>query len=743
MKRLMVVLAIAGCGVGAGAESELLADEDDAIASPKPWRTWWKTRLFSMPSPTRQLANLPGLCEVELGGCGLEPRFAQLSTGMATTCGVMTDHTLWCWGDNSRGQFGNGSTLLHDEPIQIGGDNDWSSVATAFNHTCAVKLDGSLWCWGSDDVGMLGVGGLGDRHVPVRVGSSMDWVAVATGMKTTCGVRRSGSLWCWGQLVPEAATGNRSFEGPLSAVPFQIEPTKQWASVVLSEGLRDQSMCAISSSGSLHCWSRRWSHSGGHNGGGYVYYAASAAQVDPTSQWASVGVAGDTTCGVKADGTLWCWSSAAYERFPGNLPASGLIQVTSASDWSKVAVGDDSACGLRTDGSLWCWPNAAAPPTRAGSATWSSLVANGKRFCARGADSTTSCWGALSESLASQHIPLAPNVTWSSIAVTGTGWHPGEWAGVRSDGTLWSWKPLSYDRASAPEQVGTGNDWSQVAMNGQTCALKVDGTLWCWGSPVAPTQIPNSVGWKRVSVGRQYYGSGYVCAIDRAGALWCWGDNAYGQLGIGTRGGSSTTPQRVGVGTDWVDVSAGDTHACALKTDGSLWCWGDSAQGGVGAGLNGHHSGPITTPLQIAGQWSRACAASRTSCGLASNGSVWCWGQNAGHAGGRPATEAYLWAPAQLSLPLPARELSCGSYRGCAVLTDGSLWCWGANTFGELGDGTVDQAKLPHAIGVANDWAAIAIGRTNVCALRGAGELSCTGRLAHGAASGVPVQVQP
>lgn len=712
MKRLVVLVVIAGCGPGE-VDSEQLAIDEGAISSQRPRDLVSANRVNARSPMMRKLVEDARLCGLGIT-CAVP---LQLSTGAETTCRVMADHTLWCWGDNARGQHGDGSTLPRSDPTRIGSAADWKMVATGGRHTCAVKLNGSLWCWGANSRGMLGIGSQVDQHLPTRVGTASDWVTVAAGIDSTCGLRGVGALWCWGQLVPEVATATGNAKGPVSELPIEIDAATLWSSIALSadDGSwnptdHESSMCAISSTGSLRCWWRSFVATNGAKSPTSGYFSGGTGEIDPPSTWSAVALSSQTSCAVKRDGTLWCWWNWDVQYRPSVVP---LKQITTASDWTAVAVGDASQCGVRGDGSLWCWTPSSTAPSRVGTETWTSLVAGGKHLCAGAVDGSTWCWGAFADAIAPGHVRMAPGALWLSIA-------GGRdlLLGVRPNGTLWSWKPLSYDSVALPVQMGPGGDWKQISGNSHPCGVKVDGTMWCDLGAPAPKQHAHATGWRRVSVGGRY---GYrACATDLAGALWCWaGDLA---------------PQRLGTDNDWLDVSAGESHTCALKTDGSAWCWGDAQ----GVGLAGP---PITSPYPIAGQWSKICAGDRTSCAIASNGTVWCWGNNVFNAAGHAAPSAT--GPTQLALPAMARDVACGHYRGCAVLTTGALWCWGLNNQGQLGDGTLEVQRLPEQIGSETDWSSASIGSENICGLRGNGELSCTGRLAPRPASATPIRLQP
>jgi len=143
----------------------------------------------------------------------------------------------------------------------------------------------------------------------------------------------------------------------------------------------------------------------------------------------------------------------------------------------------------------------------------------------------------------------------------------------------------------SPVQVGTATTWANVSTgDSHTCGVRTDGTLWCWGynrlgqlglgseawTFTTPTQVGTATTWASVAAGYAH-----TCATRTNGSLWCWGDSSAGQLGLGSVA-YSTTPAQVGTGTTWASVSTGYAHTCATRTDKSLWCWGDNGYGQVG-----------------------------------------------------------------------------------------------------------------------------------------------------------------
>jgi len=276
------------------------------------------------------------------------------SAGSYYVCAIKTDGTLWCWGDNMQGQLGLGDTTPRTMPTKVGSDVYWLSVS-AGNHTCAVKTNNTLWCWGSNDSGELGIGSLGDnQNTPVQVDSGIDWLSVSAGIQHTCAVKASGTLWCWGVgFLGSGYLGTRN-------TPIQVGSDIDWLSV--SAGYYHT--CAVKTGGTLWCWG---DNSMGQLGLGYVSswgdsITNPAMVTSDMNYWFSVSADGQDTCGIKTDGTLWCWGTNNYGQLGlgnTNSPVSAPTQVETDIDWISVSVGAGGGhtCAVKTDGILWCWGN--------------------------------------------------------------------------------------------------------------------------------------------------------------------------------------------------------------------------------------------------------------------------------------------------------------------------------------------------------------------------------------------------
>ncbi len=296
----------------------------------------------------------------------------------------------------------------------------------------------------------------------------------------------------------------------------------------------------------------------------------------------------------------------------------------------------DRTCFIDARGALFCWGAAdGATPVRVVEGTWREVAATVGFTCAIRSEGTLWCWG---QNLVGDGttlprrlpIPVGTTQDWAHVA---TG--PGHSCAIRNDGTLWCWFGDEWtgwvpspDFQITPIQVGVERDWVQVSNHFyRTCGVRAQGTLWCWeaddsGIMKAPVQVGTDQDWMRIAVGALHQ-----CAVRRDGTLWCWGVNASGELGLGTATEKVSAPAQVGT-ADWNGVAIGYHHTCALREDGGLWCWGQGRSGEIDGVHSSDKTNPIPVPLGEPAGWSAVTAGVGHSCVARGQDEVWCWGQN-------------------------------------------------------------------------------------------------------------------
>ena len=224
--------------------------------------------------------------------------------------------------------------------------------------------------------------------------------------------------------------------------------------------------------------------------------------------------------------------------------------------------------------------------------------------------------------------------------------------------------------------------------------------------------------WKQVSCG--YY---YAAAIKTDGTLWTWGHNSNGGLGDNTTTDRSSPVQTAAGGTNWKQVSGGQSHTAAIKTDGKLWTWGWNNTGQLGDNTLTDRLSPVQT---IAGgtNWKQVAGGLYHTAAIKTNGELWSWGWNGvGQLGTNTAADRS--SPVQtIAAGTNWKQVSCGQSYTAAIKTDGTLWTWGFNNYGQLGDNTLTNRSSPvQTTAAGTNWKQVAGGAAHTAAINTTGEL--------------------
>jgi alpha-tubulin suppressor-like RCC1 family protein len=581
--------------------------------------------------------------------------YVAISAGNAESCGVRTDGQLRCWGGSLADTMpaGNAFTDLSIGDgracaIQAdGGLRCWTApgypslgttpsgrfqqVAMGYNHACALRSDGSIACWGGNANGQSSAPATGT------------FVAIAAGRNFSCALRIDGSITCWGDNAL----------GQLAA------PAGKYTALAIGRAHG----CARDEEGAPRCWGDpgpgkgsvpepNWGYHAVFAGRGFgcsLAYDGDAAcagvtgaLAPPSRKYRTLAFGETRACGIALDGKLLCWGDALP------APPDGVFR--------SVAVGAAHACALREDDHrVFCWGDNTYGQSTPPAGSFEQIYAGNRFSCALNAGGHLSCWGQ------GPAVTMMPTVFFYEVSASG-----GNVCGRDESGYTQCWG----DDAAALQTTTRG--LLQVAVGAHHACASGGGQILCWGD--------NSHGQGQPPAGSDYYHlsaqGDTTCAYNNDGMV-CWGEASAVRKSPGLRNGAPA-------------ITAGEAHACALRGNRRLGCWGDDA------------FMQARPPLQ---RFQSLAVGADHGCALAADGLASCWGDGS-HDGNAVPAEAL-------------RSLEVGQYNGCGIAAAGDVRCWGWNVNG--------QGMPPAGV-----FRAVATGLNHSCGLRDDGTLACWGYDADG-----------
>jgi len=671
---------------------------------------------------------------------------------------ITTGGELWGWGNNSRGQIGDGSTIRRLAPVRIGAASNWARVAASGNtsmigggpidassgSTFAINDAGQLWAWGANNVGQLGDGTTIQRHAPVRIGSRSDWIDVSAGNRASnnhantawvasVGMTANGQVWSWGTNL-SGALGNGTGSANANDAGFRASPDlvhipPPTASVRFYR-----------------------SDTGAHIGTVTRTNAPGIEETFVTPAFTGAVLPGQAFLGWNipyvrrimplTSGTLapQIVTPVFYGTVIGVIPPDPNPSPENwESGWNilRLHFGAGNASGvplpgfdLNENGStatrFYNPTNLASRqlPTAAQMNTWaeSEPSLTNHRFLGW---YTNPNW----------NVAAGQRVTQIPAGLTGVLRYYARWT------NQWVVSQVSGNLAltqcgellhlwSSVSRAAPANDWAQISMAwGSNFAITASGQLWAWGDNSfgqlgdgttitrnSPVRIGTRSDWAYVAAG-----TGRTFAITTGGQLWAWGFNGNGHLADGTTI-NRHAPVRVGTRSDWAQISVtvaatlGWGHIVALTSSGAVYTWGTNESGQLGTGSSGADQ---TTPLRVGNRtdWAFVNTSASRSIAITTNGELWAWGNTIG--------DGTTWAriPTRIGDRNDWVQISSGQLHTFAMTANGELWAWGHNHNGQLGDGTTTNRWAPVRIASHSNWVQVSASNSGGFAISTTNEL--------------------
>ena len=613
-----------------------------------------------------------------------------VAAGDGFSCTLRSNGSVICWGANDAGQIGSGAATVTAQPPTpvVGLPPDVQAIAARGRHACALDDAGAVWCWGANDKGQLGDGTTMDRPSPVSVPGLTDVIAVATGRAHTCAATRNRGLRCWGDDAAGQIAGTAS---PTDPVPIVLQATAVAAG--------DRHSCAVDRpTGAIYCFGAN-----DHGQLGAPLTGGLPTRVGSFEVARAVAAGGAFSCAITADDAVFCWGDHRWgqlgsgddivHRTPARVVDLAPATAVSAGGAHTCAVAPTVA-GMRTPG-IWCWganhagqlgdgslDDHATPVATIRQLGATGIAAGGEHSCAitTANDGDMECWGRA----AAGQLGL------------------GDTPAATQDKPYPSMVPL-FDGANPRVQV--------IAAGGaHTCVKAVaSASIRCFGAndhgqlgggPVPPYgYVDATLGATPATAGSVTAGAAHTCALDLDGRVWCWGAGAEGQVGDGARSDRpAPTLLALGDGVTAMKVAAGGAHTCALVTGGKVLCWGRGAEGQVASA----DKTDVLTPTPVAGIEGAAAivAGGAHTCAIAAGGGALCWGANdRGQLGNGGSVDSAT--PVEVVGATDVGALAAGGAHTCALRGDGTLWCWGDDGVGQLGDRAMLTAATPQLARIA------------------------------------------
>jgi alpha-tubulin suppressor-like RCC1 family protein len=634
--------------------------------------------------------------------------YSQIAGGSAHNIAIGPGGLLYGWGINNNGNLGNGTTVGPRLPVMVNQES-WISVAAGHITSYAIKGDGILFAWGNNNYGQLGISNLvsATRSSPTQVGGSYVSVTAIRGGGTIYGgaflLKADGTLWAFGKNdFGQLGTGDTIDRSSPVQISNSLGTT--WLSVSAFAGTIGASAVGIDQYSSLWTWGE---NSIGQLGQGAIGHRSSPGQVGADG-WKSVSAGQSFMAGINSADKLFTWGlNSTGQLGLGDLTTRNSPTQVGNSSWTQVKCTQLATHGFQSNGNLYGWGGGGYVGDSA------SVYRNSPVLVSNPSGGSSAVVNSLSVASTSWQYMYSASGYTAGWGANGGAFGP--YIGANTNNLLLS-QPTQIETATftpykvSPIQISTSS-WSFIwAVQYSSYAIKKDGTLWAWGNNVdvlsgntyflgdgttiarsSPIQIPGS--WTQVNS---------LCGIQTDGTLWTWGLNGNGQLGLGDNVNRSTPTQITSPSSTWKYVYKTTYNSYMIDNNNALYAAGLNYFGQLANVTvpTGSYSNSKSNPIQVTGggSWLRVVAADNDLYGHAlaikTDGTLWGWGiNNIGQLSLSPlgisrSSPTQIGAASWTNVTAGGGMYSNDFTASLGIRSDGTLWAWGGNSYGQLGVGT-------------------------------------------------------
>lgn len=700
--------------------------------------------------------------------------FSDVSVGFDHACALTTDSKTYCWGNGAYGALAKNAVLtpgtnadsdhIKHSPVRAAKGYIFTQIATGNIFSCGIANNGNTYCWGRNNTGQLGDNSFVDKPQPVLVAGAHTFTEISAGSAHVCGIDENNVAYCWGSNS-HGQLGNNSTIA--SNVPVAVDGGATTFTKISAGG---SFTCGIDENNVAYCWGRNNVGQLGNND------ATFTNQDEPTL------VSGGLTfndiaagwlhaCGIATNGSTYCWGSGGQGEIGNNAILDRRVPtlVSGSHNFTSVYAGYYNSCAINSSNSAYCWGanfnGQGGDGTTVNKLVPTAVSSGGVKFthltlsttaqgtvCGLSEAQKIYCWGddvngVLGNGVASTADVLQPalilfNPYYKSVQLADDTAHA-----LNMDNNFYTWGE-DYNNATYgnghmpyPQLIPTLNNLNiNYVVEGMQhgCGI-AKGDSYCWGEDEA-----GNLGLGFLSYAAYYQPMPTVTneKIKTAYAsypLTCWqtfenkvycsgyitgamggGDGSWNELPVLTRS-ANIEPYSNQLRID-------DENGCGLNSSNQAYCWGENGNGQLGIGTTG---GTASPPVAVAGghTFKQLGGASYTMCGITMSGTLYCWGQNLNGQLG-DGTNLDKDTPTQVSGALTFTKLSDGkaaAYHQCAITTGQDLYCWGDNSNGQLGDGTQLSRLTPTLVLGGHKWLEVAVSQAQTCGLTTEYNVLCWG----------------